>query len=67
MQMSKIIKGRWYETKQGIGVAVVVGGTHPPSVQVNIRAPFPRGIVNLKPSEVLREVEHEKLSIAPLS
>jgi hypothetical protein len=34
-----------------------VGGTFPPSVRVRIVAPFPRGLVNVPPRDVLQEVD----------
>jgi hypothetical protein len=56
MQLQQIKKGRWYETKLGIGVAESVGGTFPPSVRFHIVAPFPRGVVTMTPRDVLKEV-----------
>lgn len=57
MQLRQIKQGRWYETKLGMGIAERVGGTFPPSVQVRIVAPFPRGVVTLNPRDVLKEVD----------
>lgn len=57
MQLKQIKQGRWYETKLGTGIALKVGGTFPPSVQVRIVAPFPRGIVTMAPRDVLQEVD----------
>lgn len=56
MQIKQIKRGNWYETTQGIGQAERVGGTHPPSVVVRIVRPIPRGIVNMKPRDILNEV-----------
>lgn len=56
MNLKDIKRGLWYETTQGIGKAETVGGTRPPCVMVRIIKPFPRGLVNLKPREVLNEV-----------
>ena len=57
MTIKQIKVGKWYETKSGIGECVSVGGTHPPSVQVNIHLPFPRGRCFLAPRDVIREVD----------
>ena len=57
MTLKKIKKDHWYETTHGIGQAEQVGGTFPPSVMVRIVAPFPVGLRNLTPREVLREVD----------
>ena len=56
MTIKKIKKDHWYETTHGIGQAVRVGGTFPPSVEVKIVAPFPVGLRVMTPREVLREV-----------
>ncbi len=56
MKTSSIKPGRWYETKLGVGECLRVGGTHPPSVQIRIDLPFPRGSVNLSPRDVYQEV-----------
>lgn len=53
MNLKQIKEGDWYETKQGIGKAIRVGGTHPPSVRVKIVLPFPRGEVMLAPRDVI--------------
>jgi hypothetical protein len=47
---------KWYRTKQGTGKVLRVGGTHPPSVEINITLPFPRGTVFVSPRDVLEEV-----------
>ena len=60
MKLTAIKVGRWYETKLGVGECTAAGGTFPPSVMVRIVAPFPRGLVNLTPKEVVREVEAPK-------
>ncbi len=57
MTLKKIVKDRWYETTHGIGQAVSVGGTFPPSVAVKIGSPFPVGLRVMTPREVLREVD----------
>jgi hypothetical protein len=57
MQIKSIKMGRWYRTAKGVGKCLTVGGTHPPSVAVNIVAPFPRGRVYLSPREVLEEID----------
>lgn len=56
MQIKKIKQGCWYETKVGVGECVRVGGTFPPTVQVRITHPFPRGVVNVVPRDVIQEV-----------
>jgi hypothetical protein len=55
MNIKKIIVGKWYKTKQGVGRCERVGGTHPPSVQFAITHPFPRGRVYLSPRDVEEE------------
>jgi hypothetical protein len=56
MQIKSIKAGRWYETELGVGECTRAGGTHPPTVQVRITHPFPRGTVYMKPRQVKREV-----------
>jgi hypothetical protein len=56
MQLKKIIAGKWYRTRAGTGQVLRVGGTHPPSVQINIVLPFPRGTVYVVARDVLEEV-----------
>jgi hypothetical protein len=59
MQAKQIKVGGWYETTQGLGRCVEVeqgvmrGGA---LVRVDIRLPFRRGVVNLTPRDVVREV-----------
>lgn len=60
MKAAAIKVGRWYETKLGVGECTAAGGTFPPSVQVRIVAPFPRGTVTLTPRDVVREVDAPK-------
>lgn len=55
MQLKDIKRGHWYETKQGTGEAVTVGGTRPPSVRMRITHPIPRGEVMVSPRDVIRE------------
>lgn len=57
MKMKDIKVGRWYETALGNGVVTRVGGTHPPSVAINIISPFPRGVCNLTAREFIREMD----------
>jgi hypothetical protein len=57
MQLKRIQVGKWYETKAGVGVVEQVGGTFPPSVRIRIVAPFPRGLANVSPRDVLKEVD----------
>jgi hypothetical protein len=57
MQLRQIQKGKWYETKLGSGISVSVGGKFPPSVQVRIVAPSPRGVVTMTPRDVPKEVD----------
>lgn len=56
MRIADIKRGKWYKTTKGTGQAVTVGGTRPPSVQVNITHPFPRGKIFVSPREVEEEV-----------
>lgn len=56
LQIKAIKVGCWYETNVGVGECVRSGGTFPPSVRIQITAPFPRGLVNVKPRDVFREV-----------
>ena len=60
MNIKKIIVGKWYKTKQGTGLVERVGGTHPPSVQMLITSPFPRGVIYVSPREVEEEVPEPK-------
>lgn len=55
MNIKKIVAGRVYETDIGYGPVLQVGGTHPPSVKINIQGPFPRGINYVTPRQVLKE------------
>lgn len=57
MEQKKIKVGGLYETTHGIGRCEKSGGTHQPSVRVRITLPIPRGLVNLRPRDVLREIE----------
>ena len=65
MKLKDIKPGLWYETQMGVGQCVQSGGTHPPSVLIRIDLPFPRGAVNLRPRDVIREVPSPRLE-APL-
>lgn len=56
MQIKNIKVGTWYETPLGAGPCVRAGGTFPPSVQINIRKPFPMGVRNVTPRDVKWEV-----------
>ena len=60
MTIKQIKLGSWVETTVGLGTVERIGGTHPPSVRVHVRAPIPRGIVNVKPRDVLRQLSHEE-------
>lgn len=60
MTMKDIKRGKWYETKQGVGLCLSVGGTRPPSAEFNITHPFPRGRVYLAARDVVREVDQPK-------
>ena len=60
MKMKEITVGTVVETKVGVGKVLRVGGTHPPSVQVDIVQPFPRGRVSLRPRDVLRILPEQK-------
>jgi hypothetical protein len=57
MQLKAIKRGKWYRTRQGAGECVSAGGTRPPSVQIHIVAPFPRGKVTMSPRDVLEEID----------
>jgi hypothetical protein len=56
MRITSIKAGKWYETTKGVGECIRSGGTSPPSVQVKIVHPFPRGIVSFLPKEVIQEI-----------
>ena len=56
MKMKEITVGDVVETTMGVGKVLRVGGTYPPSVQVDIEQPFPRGRVSMRPRDVLRVV-----------
>lgn len=60
MTIKQIKLGSWVETTVGIGTVERVGGTHPPSVRVHVRTPIPRGIVNVRPRDVLRQLSYEE-------
>lgn len=55
MKIKDIKRGKWYKTTHGIGVVETVGGTHPPSVQIRITHPFPRGKLFLTPRDFEEE------------
>ena len=57
MKIKDIKKGEWYETTKGTGVCEAVGGTHPPSVQMRITLPYPRGRLYMAPRDILRKVD----------
>ena len=59
MIIKQIKLGTWVETKFGIGTVERVGGT-PPSVQVHVRTPIPRGLISMTSREVLRQLSHEE-------
>lgn len=54
MNIKSIKQGSIVETTMGVGLVKRVGGTHPPSVQVVIVTPIPRGLCNLRPRDVSR-------------
>lgn len=56
VQLKKIKVGHWYETRLGVGRCERAGGTFPVSCQINITTPFPRGLCNMPPRDVLAEV-----------
>jgi hypothetical protein len=56
MTIKKIKVGHWYKTTLGFGECKRVGGTFPPTVQIEIVRPFPRGVLNLRPRDVEEEV-----------
>lgn len=55
MKLKDIRVDMWVETKMGYGQVTRVGGTHPPSVRVRIDQPFPRGVINMVPRDILSE------------
>ena len=54
MNIKSIKQGSIVETTVGVGLVKRVGGTHPPSVQVVVVTPIPRGMCNVRPRDVLR-------------
>jgi hypothetical protein len=54
VELRKIKRGSWYDTTHGCGQCVSVGGTFPPSVQIEIVAPLPLGRRTMRPRDVLR-------------
>lgn len=54
MNIKSIKQDSIVETTVGVGRVKRVGGTHPPSVQVVIVTPIPRGLCNVRPRDVLR-------------
>jgi len=61
MTLKKIKQNRWYETTVGVGKTLRVGGTHPPTVRMNIVAPLPRGTCNVIPRDVIRELTQAEI------
>lgn len=66
MNKTQIKEGRTYETKVGIGVCLKAGGCHPWAALIDIKAPFPRGKVNVVARDVIREVETPTLAPTPV-
>lgn len=64
MNIKNIRLHQWYETAQGIGECLAVGGTRPPSVKFRIMHPIPRGILFLNPREIIRECQRPPMSQA---
>jgi hypothetical protein len=62
MQIKQIKVGTWYETRQGIGVVLNVEGRRPPSVEMRIDRPFPRGRMYVSPRDILHEVDPPRQS-----
>jgi hypothetical protein len=62
MKLKQIKVGQWYETRVGIGECKRVGGTFPPSLQVRIVAPLPRGVVNVIPRDVVRALSDAEVA-----
>lgn len=57
MSKTKIRVGKWYRTTVGVGVCVRAGGCFPWAAGIDITQPFPRGVVNVVPRDVLEEVQ----------
>ena len=57
MQLKNIKIGKWYKTNRGVGCCTRVGGTFPPSVQIDIKLPVPQGILNFSPRDVAEEAD----------
>lgn len=56
MQKTKIKVGKHYKTTHGTGECVRAGGTFPWTAQIRIVEPFPRGVLNFQPRDVLEEI-----------
>jgi len=63
MQIKSIKVGDVVETSVGFGRVERVGGTHPPSVRVNIIGPLPRGICYVAPRYVMRKLDDAEVAV----
>jgi hypothetical protein len=61
VEKTKIKQGSWYETSVGFGECIKAGGCFPWSAQFRIVAPFPRGMVNVVPRDVKRELNEAEV------
>ena len=62
MNIKSIKQGSIVETTMGVGLVKRVGGTHPPSVQVVIVTPIPRGLCNMRPRDVSRVLSDSEVA-----
>ena len=62
MNIKSIKQGSIVETTMGVGLVKRVGGTHPPSVQVVIVTPIPRGLCNMRPRDVSRALSEAEVA-----
>lgn len=68
MKITAIKQGKFYETKVGsVGIALRVGGTHPPSVKLEIRYPRPMGVHYVAPRDIVQEVPDPAARAKPAS
>lgn len=59
MKLSLVKVGHWYDTTIGHGECVAVGGTFPPSARMRTVQPIPRGVQNVDPRSIRRELSPE--------
>ena len=61
MRLKAIKVGKFYETTRGIAEAIAVGGTHPPSIKMDVQG---AGMLYLSPRDVTAETEEPNVASA---